>query len=144
MKLKFLIAGYFISCLLVYPQKVIIKGNAPSYAGDRIFLYGINDWITKTDEDLGYFDVDKDGNFSTDILTDNSKLIYFSLFAYKGFLYVEPYTEYEILLPPKEEKEIKDKLNPYFIEPQLHIGILNTRKQGRIYEEDELNMMINS
>lgn len=134
----------FCSIYQVSSQSVLIKGNAPDYKGDRIYVYSYTDWITKSEEDLGFFEVDQMGDFSFKVNINETRLVYFSLYAYKGYLYISPNYTYEILLPPKKEKDIKEKLNPYFIESEIHLGVINCWKNNKIYEDDELNFLINS
>ena len=80
-----LITFLFLLSFSTTGQTVMIKGNAPDYSQSRVYVYSYADWITKTEENLGFFDVDRDGNFSIKLHINETKLIFFSLFAYKGY-----------------------------------------------------------
>ncbi|MFC2136869.1 TlpA family protein disulfide reductase [Bacteroidota bacterium] len=125
-------------------QKVIISGIAPDYAEIILYPYIYSDEITYLEEELDPIYIDDSGKFTLEIDIIDTKQLFIPLGANKGFLFIEPYTEYEIMLPPRQDKELRDKLNPYYIEPEIHIGILNAWTKGDINEENELNFLINS
>ncbi len=146
MKRKYLLISYLLFSITIHhnAQKVKIFGEATDCSNKFIYPYLYADEITNLEEDLNTIYVDDSGKFKIEIDITETKQIFLPLGANKGFIYIEPFTEYEILLPPFEEKEIRDKLNPYFVESEIQIGIINAWKKGIVYEENELNFMINS
>jgi len=102
----------------------IISGKNPEYANKRIFVYSISDYITLSEYETANFIVDSTGYFSFSIETDEIIKIILPLGAIKAYMYVEPGINYQIILPPRTDKKIEQKLNPYFVETEVQIGIL--------------------
>ena len=128
-----IIIGFF--SIIAYSQNVTISGNSPDYIGDSIVFYTYNDLICKTEIPVAYCNVDKSGNFSFNIQTENTIFIYAYLGIYRAEMYIEPNKNYTITLPAKKEKEGKDILNPYFNYTEVLIGIAESDK-------NELNTLI--
>jgi hypothetical protein len=105
---------------------VRLKGNAPGYAGEEIIFYAYTDHITRTEEELFRFRVDKDDDFS--VAFETGKGIKY-IFSHTGvnyiYMYVEPGEEYTVMLPGKTEKSPWERLNPYFEGVPTHIAVLN-------------------
>ncbi|MEA1896888.1 MAG: TlpA disulfide reductase family protein, partial [Bacteroidota bacterium] len=57
--------------------------------------------------------------------------------VFQVYLFAKPGKEYEVKLPPKQEKSLNDILNPFFQALSIHIHILNT-------DSLELNFLIQS
>jgi peroxiredoxin len=129
----------FLSILLtinISAQKTELKGKAPKYAGEELTFYTYSDYITRDTLQLASARVDKDGFFSCILKLEEIRKIYTDLGVYKGYLYVDPGKEYELVLPEKKEKNKAQKLNPYFKGVPVHIGIKNS-------SPEELNYQIN-
>lgn len=118
-----------------YAQTVTLKGNEPDYKGDKITFYTQTDLISQQEKELGSTTVKEDGSFECSFPLDQTRKIYSDLGVYKAYLYVEPGKKYVISLPPKQEKDRAQKLNPYFESFPVHIGIKNK-------EEKKLNAHI--
>jgi len=141
----FFIVFFIFSCIINSTgQKVTISGIAPDYAGIKLYPYLYADEITKLEEELDIININDSGEFYTEIKITNTKQLFIPLGANKGYLFIEPYTDYEIALPPREDKLLRDKLNPYYTESEIHIGVINAYTKGEINEENELNFLINS
>ncbi len=108
-----------------YAQNVTIKGNAPSYIGDEFIFYTYSDLITFTDKELCRCNVQNNSDFLCSFSLSNTVKTFIHLGVYKGIIFTEPNTTYEIILPDKKEKTIADKLNPYFEETEVYFGILS-------------------
>ena len=114
---------------------VSIKGDAPSYKNDIIRFYTYNNYITYSEKTLCSARVDENGKFECSFNSENTIQIVADIGIFQGFLYVEPGKSYDVVLPEKVEKELKDKVNPYFEPVQIQLGIKGA-------DENELNMLI--
>lgn len=134
---KFLLIAAFSIFILLQnsAQPVILSGNAPSYAGDRLTFYRITDYISMTEKPAGHCLVDTAGNFSVEIQTDETIQVFAYLGIYKVYIWIEPHKQYRIILPQKAEKSPEEILNPYFQPVEVHLAIEN-------FAEDELNTLI--
>ncbi|NOZ47496.1 MAG: TlpA family protein disulfide reductase [Chlorobi bacterium] len=121
--------------LLPQSQNITIKGTEKSYAGNKLVFYSYTDLITNSEKELVKCPVDSSGNFECSFKINNTVLAYVYLGVYKGFIFLEPDSAYIIKLPPYTPKTFGDKINPYFKEDELYLGIVNT-------SPNELNYLI--
>jgi len=119
-------------CLL--GRQVVLKGNAPEYAGETLTFLTFTDQITYLEKELCSSLVDTDGNFQCSFNTSKTQYVFLHLGAYEAFLFVEPGKEYELILPELKEKTIADQLNPYFSPIQYHLGIENSSETELNYQ----------
>ena len=117
--------------------QVKLRGNAPSYAGGELIFVKYSDYITQTEETLTKCAVDELGDFSCDLKVSETTFIFTQLGIYNAYLFVEPGKNYEIVLPENEPKTESQRLNPYFVETNLHIGIKNM-------EPNDINYLIST
>ncbi len=101
----------------------IIKGSAPEYAGKSIVLKTYEDYITYQEVELDTLVVDSTGKFESELFIEHSQMIFSHLGIYFAYFYVTPGNEYEIMLPKRKDREVGDKLNPFFEETPLHLGV---------------------
>ncbi len=139
---KFLFNAFLVVIILlfsfkIYAQSAIISGVSKSYAGDEIVFYKYSDLITMTEEEMGRCKVDKNGAFNCQIKTDETIYLFSHLGIYRIYFFVEPGKTYKLALPAKEAKTEAQRLNPYFRETDLFVGIINIDKT-------DLNYLINS
>lgn len=116
-------------------QNVSIKGNEASYSDDELVIYAFSDLITNQEIVLGKCIVDSSGNFEFNFEIDYTQMAFINLEIYKGFIFLEPNSKYEIKLPFKTPMVFEDKINPYFRQSEFYIGISNSNKL-------ELNFLI--
>ena len=138
---------FFFILLLYFPlhaQPSRISGMNPDYAGKKLYVYTLADEISRVENDLGSIEVNDSGNYSFTVTLDETKKIFIPLGAYKGILYIEPGYSYHTILPPFTEKPEKETLNPYYLEPEIQIGVLSFKKQDSSSSPVELNQMIYS
>ncbi len=115
---------------------VIIRGNAPGYAGEEIVFYSWTDQISFTQVELFSVIIGENEQFSIDILIEGGpEYIYSNTGIYNLYMYIEPGKEYEVRLPEKTDKPVSDKLNPYFEGIPTHLAVLN-------HDSNELNALI--
>lgn len=124
----FLINSY---CL----QPVKIYGNDTSYAGTEIIFYTYSDWVSETETEVARCRVAGNGSFSLTFNIDETTFVFAYAGIYKIHLYVESGATYHIVLPIRQEKEMKDFLNPYFSPTIVHLATVD-------FDEKELNSMI--
>jgi thiol-disulfide isomerase/thioredoxin len=134
---KYFILGLLISATfsISFSRDVIIRGNAPSYAGCEIVFNRYTDWITKGEEEIGRCLVDTNGYFIVTLDLEQITFMFSHLGIYKAFLYAEPGKSYEIILPERADKDPEDELNPYFIESRIQLGTADV-------SDDDINFMI--
>jgi thiol-disulfide isomerase/thioredoxin len=127
--------------LLAFPlalsAQVTLWGNAPSYAGQELVFFKYADYVTQTEEVIARCDVDETGNFKCNLKVDEITYVFNHLGVYRIYLFVEPQKEYQLVLPEYEPKTEQQRLNPFFRETDLHVGIANM-------EPNDLNYLINS
>lgn len=129
----------FIFLIFTYQtfSQVTLIGNAPSYKGQELVFYSYADLITQAEEDIGRCTVDQNGDFTLEIKAEEITFIFSHLGIYKAYLFVEPKKSYTIVLPEFEPKTEVQRLNPFFREVDLHIGIKNMAPH-------DLNYLINT
>jgi peroxiredoxin len=117
--------------------QVSISGNAPTYRNQTIAFYRYADLITNTEEELAKCDVDSSGNFNCNLKINETSFIYSNTGIYKLYLFVEPGKSYRIVLPEYEPKSEGQRLNPFFRETDVHVGIEQM-------DPNDLNYLISS
>lgn len=137
-----------IICLLfsassAFAQPVNITGLAKSYAGDEIVFYHYSDLITMTEEEMGRFKVDANGAFSCQIKVNETTFLFSHLGIYRIYLFVEPGKTYNLALPLKEAKSESQRLNPYFRETDMFVGITNIDKTDINYLTNSFDLTFN-
>ena len=132
-----LLLSITLTLLKVYSQPVVVTGSAKSYAGDEIVFYRYSDQITKTEEELGKCKFDNQGNFKCELKINETNFIFSHLGIYRIYFFAEPGKTYNLALPEKEEKTEEQRLNPFFRETDLFVGITNIDK-------NDLNYLINA
>jgi hypothetical protein len=134
---------FFIALLIticnpssIFSQQTTIKGCAKEYANKKIDIYRYADYLTKNEEKIGTFSVDSVGNFNYSFNCHTTHEIYMYLGIYKAFMFVQPNKEFELVMPPFEEKTLEDGLSPFYEPTDISIGIINNP------DPHELNMLI--
>lgn len=117
--------------------QVILSGSAPSYSGQEIAFYHYADYITQTEEVLARCQIDENGEFSCPLEIDEISYVFSYLGTYKIYLFVEPGKDYTLVLPEYEPKTEEQRLNPFFREVDLHVGIEDM-------QPEDLNYLISS
>ncbi|MBN1951419.1 MAG: TlpA family protein disulfide reductase [Bacteroidales bacterium] len=116
-------------------EEVILSGEAPDYAGTDIVFLKYSDQISGSESVVSKVQVLADGTFSATFHLDRTEYVFSYLGVYKVYLYAEPGSSYHVLLPPREDKEPGDFLNPYFEPVLVHLATAE-------YQKDELNTLI--
>ena len=91
-------------------QTATIIGCSEEYANQTISVYQYGDYFTKNEELIGTFTTDETGYFSFTFNCETTREIYMYLGVYKAFLFVSPNSEYELAMPPYEEKTLAEEL----------------------------------
>jgi peroxiredoxin len=125
----------FLSSTLLAQQEVNIIGNDTSYANTEIEFLRYSERITNTEIPLAKTAVSENGSFSLNFDLDQVTFVFAYMGIYKVHLYAEPGKTYHIILPPRQDKEPQDFLNPYFSPVVTHLGTSN-------YSPDDLNTLI--
>lgn len=136
-KKSVLIPLLFLGQLVTWAQPAIISGTSKSYAGDEITFYRYSDLITNTEEELGKCKFDANGSFRCELKLNETSFVFSHLGIYKIYLFAEPGKTYTLALPDKEDKTEGQRLNPFFRETDLHVGIKNIDK-------NDINFLINA
>ncbi len=113
----------------------LIVGKNSDYANSVIEVYSFDDFITRKLVLIASDSINNKGEFRIKVPLSETKYIQIPLGYYKGVIYIEPNTEYEIVLPEKREKTFADLLNPYFKPVDIYLGVRNS-------DAYELNYMI--
>lgn len=139
MKLSRILAAsvLILISLVGYSQEATVFGNAPSYKGDEIVFYAFSDFITATETEVGRCKVSDNGSFTCSIKILETTYVFSYLGIYKIYFFAEPSKKYNLILPPKEEKTEAQRLNPFFRETDMQVGIANIDK-------NDINYLINN
>ncbi|NLA25346.1 MAG: redoxin domain-containing protein [Bacteroidales bacterium] len=113
---------------------VHVRGKASEYANSKIIFYKYADRITMLKKELLSVDIDANGNFSFAIDVLRTTYIFAELGIYHAYFYVEPDSDYEIVLPERVDKTPAQILNPFFEHIPVHIGIKNMQKSDLNYQ----------
>ena len=117
--------------------QVTVKGNAPSFKGEEIVFYYYSDQISQTETVLAKCTVDKKGNFQCKLPVDETSFVFSYLGIYRVYFFAEPKKMYTVVLPEKEDKTESQRLNPFFRQVEVHLGIVGIDKT-------DLNYLINA
>ena len=128
MKLFFISILIFIA-VFAKAQTVSIYGNAKSYAGDELSFYTFTDLITYNKKTISTFKVAANGDFKCTITITETIPAYIDLDISEGEIYIEPNKNYQIELPEKKAKELKDKINPYYKQTAFYLKIIDAKKE---------------
>ncbi len=143
-------ASILIFAFSVVAQKdnVVLKGTAKQFGGFNLSLQYITNYITNETADLGSFIVDEKGDFSFSIYLSDVTYAFIELGVLRGFIYLEPNTTYEIILPPYTPIEEADRFNPFFIHEDVIVGISNNEalalNKAIIQFDEEYDYQFNS
>lgn len=118
-------------------QSVKISGQSKSYAGEEIVFYQYSDLITMAELEIGRCKADNNGAFNCLIKVTETTYIFSHLGIYRIYLFVEPGKTYNLALPERENKTESQRLNPFFRETDLFVGITNIDKS-------DINFLTNS
>lgn len=118
-----------------FSARVRVFGNAPEYKSTEIYFYKYSDQITYLKEKLFELKIDQDGNFDQSFEISEITYVFAEFGVYFAYFYAEPNKEYELILPPFQERALEDLFNPFFSPQELHIGIKNLN-------ESDLNYLI--
>ncbi len=126
-----ILIAFFIS-YTVYSQTATIIGCNEEYANQTISVYQYSDYFTKNEEQIGTFTTDASGYFSFTFDCKTTREIYMYLGIYKAFLFVSPGKEYELAMPPYQEKTLAEELNPYYEPSDISLGVINSESERDI------------
>ncbi len=120
-----------------YAQEAIAYGKAPEYKGIDIVFYTYSDYITETDYAIGQCRVESDGSFTARLKVLETTFVFAHLGIYRIYFFAEPGGRYELMLPPREDKTEVQRLNPFFRETDLQVGIKNI-------DRNDINFLISA
>ncbi len=100
-----------------------LQGTAPAYAGDELVFYTYSDLLTYTEKEIVRCKVAPGGRFDMQCTTDAPVFLFAHLDSYFAYFYASPKGSYVLHLPEKRAKTQEDKINPFFSETPVHLGI---------------------
>lgn len=127
----------FFSASLAIAQPASVTGISKSHVGDELIFYRYSDLITMSEEEMGRCNVDEKGSFSCQFKINETTFLFCHLGIYRIYFFTQPGKTYNLALPDKEEKTESQRLNPFFRETDLFVGITNIDKS-------DINFLINS
>ena len=92
----------FFVCRTMFAQSVTIQGVAPSYIGNTIEAFAIEDYISQTEKKVASATVKKDSSFSMTFSVSETQKIIIKSKNNKGFLLIQPNANYTIFFPEKD------------------------------------------
>ena len=130
------LALWAVAPLMAWAQ-VSVQGNAPSHSGDQLQFFIYSDYITNTEREVGRCTVAADGRFECKLQIDETCMVMCHLGVFKVYFFAEPKRSYQLVLPEKEAKTEAQRLNPFFREVDMQLGISNV-------PPDDLNALISA
>lgn len=128
-------------------DNVVLKGTAKQYAGFNLSIQRYTNFISYNTEEIGNFKVDARGDFRFSTHLDHITYAYIDLGILRGYIYLEPNTTYELILPPYTAKKEADRFNPYFRPEEVPIGVKNDDalklNKNIIRFDEEYNFLFN-
>ncbi|HPR32335.1 MAG TPA: redoxin domain-containing protein [Prolixibacteraceae bacterium] len=116
----------FLFCISrLYAAEIHI--SAPGYAGNSFTFYIIPNFLIEKQEVIGEGVFSDQGELTVTLNLESSMPVFSEFDVYKGWFIAEPGEKYEIVLPPKEEKNTS---NPYFRPKLVHFGIKNSKPEA--------------
>jgi peroxiredoxin len=135
----------FTQSVFAQSGSVTLKGKAVQYAGLELTIQYVSNFITGETEKPGVMKVDDNGSFNVSLDIDEVTLAFMDMGTVRGYLFLEPGTTYEVVMPPYTPQKESDILNPYFKREELVLGIANKEAQKlnrKITEfDDEFNYL---
>ncbi|MDX2361529.1 MAG: hypothetical protein QNK23_12035 [Crocinitomicaceae bacterium] len=95
--------SFLFLCGTVLSQTVTIRGLAPSYVGNTIEAYAIEDYVSMTENKIASTKVEADSTFSMTFSNAITQKIIIKSKNNKGFLLIQPNAEYVLFLPEKDK-----------------------------------------
>lgn len=83
-------------------QNVTIRGVAQKQENKEIGLWVFNDYISKTEKQLTYSDIDSAGNFLLEFNSKEIQYVTLKIDKHVASMFVEPGTNYEVILFPPD------------------------------------------
>lgn len=124
----------------IFSQKTTtIKGYAPSYIGDRIEIYEIEDYFSLKESLIGSSTVKNDSTFSVTFYNSSYKKVVVRAAKNNGYLLVQPGAEYEIFVPEKSKFDI---YNPNG--NQLELAFLDLKQDDINYKVLSFDKWVNT
>jgi peroxiredoxin len=114
---------------------VSISGVNREYAGIEIVLLKYGDQISGAETILTRTQVSSDGSFSLSFDISETEIVFAYLGIYRVHLFAESGQNYEVILPPRQDKQPGDLLNPYFEPVIVHLAL-------KEFKKEELNTQI--
>lgn len=123
--LKFIVLSFFLlaGSVTLFGQKVSLLGCAPEYSGIELTFYRNTDRISNTNSNLVKVQLAADGTFSTHFVLDEITQVFVDLGTVRGYFFAEPGKTYHLILPPYSPLREADRLNPFFIPDEMHLGV---------------------
>ncbi len=118
------------SLILVEPlfsqqTKTVLRGCNGGFAGKTIEVLSVDDIITETSVSHFKGIADSTGCFRVELEIKEITHLSITFGKYAGILYAEPGRDYDLQLPPYEDKSVADSLNPYFEPVSFYFKIKN-------------------
>lgn len=100
--------------LLSFAKEVKVSGVEPTYAGMRLEMRCCTDQMVSCERILGVSDVDSTGAFSFTFDVTETMQAFIPSETSRGFIYLEPGSQYTVKMLPYRERTLNQKLDPYF------------------------------
>jgi peroxiredoxin len=123
--LALILCAASIGHVIASPARV--KGKAPQYAGMNLVAEWYDNFISQSVQPIAVIKVDNKGNFDVEIEINEITLIAIELGQFRAYMFLEPATEYTIVLPPNIPRPDSERFNPFFKPEEILIGIVDHR-----------------
>ena len=111
----------------LYADPLTIQGTARNYGGQTLTFFYYSNMVSFAERELGTCEVDDSGSFSCTFELEDIRLVFTRLGVYNGFFFAEPGMNYELRLPPRQDKTFEQESNPYFEAKSVHLSTSTAR-----------------
>jgi len=109
--------------LSLFAQKVSVLGCAPEYDGMELVFYRYTDRISNATAEIAKVQLSTEGCFTTHFVLEETTQVFVDLGAVRGYFFAEKGKTYHLILPSYIPLREADRLNPFFKQDEIHLGV---------------------
>ncbi len=128
-----------------YAGIVVIHGNNAEYKGAILSFYHFTNQISNKEVLIANSKVKENGDFELSFEVNQTDYIFCHTGVFFLYMFIEPNSDYTIILPSRIDKKQDDILNPFFKELRVHLLISafqSTQLSTQEHPDKELNFLI--
>lgn len=113
--------------LSAYAKDVKVSGVAPTYAGQKLEMRCNTNLMVNGERVLATCDVDSTGAFSFVFDVTQTMQTFIPTETSRGYIFLEPGAQYEVKMLPRQERNLSQKLDPYYKPTDYMLDIIHLK-----------------